>query len=52
MKKIIKVLVIEDNEDDAILEIDELISGGFDIYYERIETGEAMGEALLGLHYF
>jgi PAS domain S-box-containing protein len=46
MKKIIKVLVIEDNEDDAILEIDELISGGFDIYYERIETGEAMLEAL------
>ena len=47
MKKTINILVIEDNEDDAILEIDELVSGGFDIYYERIETAEAMREALM-----
>jgi len=46
MNKPLRVLIIEDNEDDAILEIDELISGGFDIVYERIETREAMREAL------
>jgi len=46
MKKSIQVLIIEDNLDDAKLEIDELISAGFDIVYEIIETRKAMREAL------
>ena len=46
MKERIRVLIIEDNEDDAILEVDELVNGGYDIVYERVETREAMMEAL------
>lgn len=42
----IRVLIIEDNEDDTILEIDALIKSGFKIDYERIETREAMAQAL------
>lgn len=46
MKEKIRVLVIEDNEDDARLEIDELKSGGFDIEYELVETRKDTREAL------
>ena len=46
MKNIIRVLIIEDNEDDAQLEIDELKRGGYDIVFEQIETRKAMREAL------
>jgi PAS domain S-box-containing protein len=46
MKSPIRVLIIEDNEDDTILEIDALIRGGFTIYHERIETREALWHAL------
>lgn len=46
MKNIIRVLIIEDNEDDAQLEIDELKGGGYDIVFEQIETQKAMREAL------
>jgi PAS domain S-box-containing protein len=46
MKETIRVLVIEDNEDDAQLEIYELKSGGYDIYSKRVETREATREAL------
>jgi PAS domain S-box-containing protein len=42
----VRVLIIEDNIDDTILEIDELISSGFDITYERVETRAAMQLAL------
>lgn len=46
MKNIIRVLIIEDNEDDAQLEIDELRRGGYDIVFKQIETRKAMREAL------
>lgn len=46
MKNAIRVLIIEDNDDDAQLEIDELKGGGYNIVFEQIETGEAMREAL------
>lgn len=46
MNNPIKVLIIEDNQDDAKLEIEELKSGGFDIVFEQIETQKAMIEAL------
>jgi len=46
MNKAIRVLVIEDNEDDTTLEIEELRSGGYDIQYQRVETRFATREAL------
>ncbi|HLN75298.1 MAG TPA: response regulator [Prolixibacteraceae bacterium] len=46
MKETIRVLVVEDNEDDAHLEIDELRSGGYDIIYKQVETRQATREAL------
>lgn len=42
----IQVLIIEDNEDDALLEIDELIQGGYAIEYERIQTKNELIQAL------
>ena len=46
--KSVSVLIIEDNEDDALLEINELINGGFNVAFERIETLEAMKVAMAG----
>ena len=46
MKNPIKVLIIEDNQDDAKLEIEELKSGGYDIVFELIESRKAMIESL------
>lgn len=46
MKNKIRVLIIEDNKDDSVLEIDEIRRGGFDIVYEQIETRAAMKKAL------
>ncbi len=42
----IRVLIIEDNEDDTILETDALVRGGFNIVYERIESRESLTKAL------
>jgi len=42
----VRVLVIEDNEDDSILEIDQLRRGGFKIIFERVETREELNHAL------
>lgn len=38
MQTKVHVLIIEDNDDDAILEIDELTGGGYDIEYKQIQT--------------
>jgi len=46
MGKSIQLLLIEDNEDDACLEILELTRSGFDVSYECVETEDAMREAL------
>ncbi|HEY3369228.1 MAG TPA: histidine kinase dimerization/phospho-acceptor domain-containing protein, partial [Prolixibacteraceae bacterium] len=46
MKNPIKVLIIEDNPNDAKLEMDELLSGGLDIVFALIETRKAFREAL------
>ncbi len=46
MKNPIRVLIIEDNKDDAKLEIEELRSLDFDIVFEVIETRKALREAL------
>ena len=47
MEKPIRVLVIDDSEDDALLVIRELKNGGgFNPTYEQIDTSEAMSKAL------
>ena len=42
----LRVLVVEDSEDDLALLIRELTRGGFEPIYERIETTEEMSDAL------
>ena len=42
----LKVLIIEDSEDDTLLLIRELEKGGYDPVYQRVETAEAMRAAL------
>jgi PAS domain S-box-containing protein len=45
-KKQLRVLIVEDSEDDAILLIRELRNGGYDVLYERVETRESLKAAL------
>lgn len=42
----LRVLIIEDSEDDAALLLRELRRGGFDPLFERVETADAMRAAL------
>lgn len=42
----LKVLIIEDSEDDILLLLRELEKGGYDPVYQRVETAEAMRAAL------
>ncbi len=42
----LRVLIVEDSEDDATLLVRELKKGGFEPEYERVETPEAMRSAL------
>ena len=46
MSKAIRLLVVEDSEDDAKLVIRMLRRGGFDAQHERVETAAAMEAAL------
>lgn len=46
MKPRLRVLVVEDREDDADLVLLELRRGGFDLVHERVDTAEAMSGAL------
>ena len=46
MGKPIKVLIVEDSEDDAALLINTLQRGGYDPAYEIVETSQAMTDAL------
>jgi two-component system cell cycle sensor histidine kinase/response regulator CckA len=45
-RKPLRVLIVEDNEDDALLLIDRLRDGGYEPVFERVETREAMKAAL------
>lgn len=36
----LKVLIIEDNEDDAVLLMRELKRGGYDVTHKRLETAD------------
>lgn len=42
----LRVLIIEDSEDDALLVVRNLRRGGYDPTFERVETAEAMTAAL------
>jgi two-component system, cell cycle sensor histidine kinase and response regulator CckA len=42
----LRVLIIEDSEDDTLLIMHELKRGGYDPKYERVETAGAMNDAL------
>src|SRR5688500_17172581 len=46
MGKPLKVLIVEDSEDDALLLVRELQRGGYEVEFERVETAEAMQSAL------
>ncbi len=46
MTKPLRALIVEDSEDDALLIVNELKRGGYDIYYERVATAEAFSSAL------
>src|ERR1700722_3428104 len=42
----LRVLIIEDSEDDAALLLCELLRGGYDVIHERVDTANAMTSAL------
>ena len=44
----LKVLLVEDSEDDALLLLRELRRGGYDVVHERVDTAGAMEAALDG----
>jgi len=46
MSKPLRVLIVEDSEDDTLLLVNELERGGYDTTFERVETAEAMTAAL------
>ena len=46
MSKPLRVLMVEDSEDDTLLTIRALKKGGYEPEYQRIETAEAMRNAL------
>jgi len=46
MGKPLRTLIVEDNEQDALLLLRELKRGGFDVTFERVDTPEAMSDAL------
>jgi diguanylate cyclase (GGDEF)-like protein/PAS domain S-box-containing protein len=48
MKIPLRVLLIEDSEDDALLLVRQLGHGGYDLTLERVETAETMRAALAG----
>ncbi len=47
MKKPLRLLMVEDSEDDALLTILALRKGGYDPVYERVEDAVTMRKALL-----
>jgi signal transduction histidine kinase len=51
MGKSLHVLIVEDSEDDILLIIDELQRFEYDLFYKRVETPEAMKDALRQVHW-
>ncbi|KCZ71446.1 PAS domain S-box [Candidatus Methanoperedens nitroreducens] len=46
MGTLLRVLIVEDSKDDALLVVRELSRGCYDPVFERVDTAEAMSEAL------
>ncbi|MCC6750569.1 MAG: response regulator [Deltaproteobacteria bacterium] len=46
MGKPLRALIVEDVEKDALLLVRELKRGGYDVTFERVDTADAMGDAL------
>lgn len=46
MDKPIRVLIVDDSEDDGLLLLRQLKNGGYSTTYEQVDTAEAMNEAL------
>src|SRR5687768_7176824 len=46
MGRSLRVLIIEDSEEDTQLLVRELQRGGYEVEFERVETAEAMQSAL------
>jgi PAS domain S-box-containing protein/putative nucleotidyltransferase with HDIG domain len=46
MDKPIRVLIVDDSEDDGVLLVRNLKNGGFNPSYEQVDTAEAMSKAL------
>jgi len=42
----LRVLIVEDSEDDAALIVRELQRGGFDVSHQRVDTATVMNTAL------
>ena len=49
--KSLNILLVEDSEDDGALVLRELRKGDYDIHWERVDTPEAMNEALDRRHW-
>jgi two-component system, cell cycle sensor histidine kinase and response regulator CckA len=47
MNSLLRVLIVEDSEDDALLLIRQLRRGGYDPVFKRVDTPAGMQEALL-----
>jgi len=48
MNTLLRILIVDDSEDDAKLMIRQLHKGGYDPKWERVETAEAMRPLLTG----
>jgi len=46
MPALLRVLIVDDSEDDTSLIIRKLSSGGYDPKWERVDSSEAMKNAL------
>jgi DNA-binding NtrC family response regulator len=46
LTKPIKCLIVDNSENDALLELQELQKGGYEPTYQRVETREEMNSAL------
>lgn len=51
MSRPLAVLIVEDSDDDTFLLLRELGRGGYDVRHERVQTAEAMEEALRREHW-
>ena len=48
MKRLLRVLIVEDAPDDAQLIVIQLEQGGFDVHSQRVDSAQALSEALVG----